>query len=1166
MKRIHNLLFLMVLLMAVFALPGRVSAIGEPEIQGITIKQGNTVLAKEGEYYVAPGADRLYVTYDIINLPAYGMGVYIEVLKEGDYWPSSSGSYYSGYASDLYVDLYNEYVTYSIKLCEDSTCDNIYDTLDFTVKFTLVTESVDDVVYFSKIMQGGSEVAFDDETDKFILNDLQDATFFVKAENLTPDVNYKLICNGYKQEGYNYESINEEETYTGTQLMNGVEHTCVLSKFQGVDSFNFGYGLGSGWTNMNYWPDLDYNYFYPTIELQADENIKSYEATLKYTDYDDALSRVDDDYWGNTWHYLALSSMFNADKTLSMYVKGTDFDNKNYNVVLSIFKNSEKIYTRNKSVAGSALNSGYNAEYEEFDPGTEAGVRYKFVVTIDGVSHEADVEYLYSDKELTITRVAQGETNSLNKVDGVYIAPGRVSLYVYLGISNYNPKDEYYIGLGSGVSRYYPNEGIHVRLDEFENETEDFTVKLCADWECDEIVTFTSLKVRLTQYNAVMNQKIYFYDVKQAGTSIPMGDSGAFNINNQQEVTVMMKGENLINGAKYILSLGDYTGRREVTASALAAGVLVTGDPKDSGWLHVSVEIDDFQLDPQYYDGTDYYYEGQQIGYNTIYFNFNTSETYNKSYEATLKYKNYPDIEIEVADEYYVERYAINSNYHNSNNPLRYYIEGSGYDNTNYTVNVKVLQDYENEIYNHDFTVSGSDLNSGTNIDLTGFALPFPDDIDELTNGTNGMPWFYFYITIDHVKTSMVSVYNSAGSNLSVDAEIFFENGKKNLSVFRGFGNSGMYDTNVDVFRKYSKIYMNFMGTGFEDDEEYNYYVDYGYYTEGTDLLNFPNTVTSGKVTGEILNNVGVFVELNNSKNYQHPTYRFYVKKGNEILAFTAPVIYTTEMATLANVMLKTQDRDLYLYTDSYSYIATKNMPISIEVAGIGFEDNGDYEFEYCHAELYEDPMWGLYSDNSVCDDISFNGKDLNDGTVTIDFSEDNIGADVVGYTFSVYGEGEGYFGQGFFTVQFVENKELLPTINKYIIEDASDIIKNVSKQTTVTEFKNNITVVEGRTFKVFDKTGTTEITGQIGTGMQGRVIDEYDRNIINIGIAVKGDITGDGEISLTDLVKVKKHLIETELLEDVYEAAGNVDGTGAITPTDLVKMCQDVTGIEELS
>ena len=48
---------------------------------------------------------------------------------------------------------------------------------------------------------------------------------------------------------------------------------------------------------------------------------------------------------------------------------------------------------------------------------------------------------------------------------------------------------------------------------------------------------------------------------------------------------------------------------------------------------------------------------------------------------------------------------------------------------------------------------------------------------------------------------------------------------------------------------------------------------------------------------------------MDNNKNYQHPAYRFYVKKGSEIVAFTAPVIYTTENATLGSVILTSQNK-----------------------------------------------------------------------------------------------------------------------------------------------------------------------------------------------------------------------------------------------------------------
>ena len=39
---------------------------------------------------------------------------------------------------------------------------------------------------------------------------------------------------------------------------------------------------------------------------------------------------------------------------------------------------------------------------------------------------------------------------------------------------------------------------------------------------------------------------------------------------------------------------------------------------------------------------------------------------------------------------------------------------------------------------------------------------------------------------------------------------------------------------------------------------------------------------------------------------------------------------------------------------------------------------------------------------------------------------------------------------------------------------------------------------------------------------MLARVMNEYEQSILDMDIVVKGDVSGDGNISVTDLVKVK--------------------------------------------
>ncbi len=53
----------------------------------------------------------------------------------------------------------------------------------------------------------------------------------------------------------------------------------------------------------------------------------------------------------------------------------------------------------------------------------------------------------------------------------------------------------------------------------------------------------------------------------------------------------------------------------------------------------------------------------------------------------------------------------------------------------------------------------------------------------------------------------------------------------------------------------------------------------------------------------------------------------------------------------------------------------------------------------------------------------------------------------------------------------------------------------------------------------------------------------------------VCGDINGDGELTLTDLVKVKSHLIGKDVLTGVSAIATDVDANGKLTSTDILKL-----------
>ena len=89
-----------------------------------------------------------------------------------------------------------------------------------------------------------------------------------------------------------------------------------------------------------------------------------------------------------------------------------------------------------------------------------------------------------------------------------------------------------------------------------------------------------------------------------------------------------------------------------------------------------------------------------------------------------------------------------------------------------------------------------------------------------------------------------------------------------------------------------------------------------------------------------------------------------------------------------------------------------------------------------------------------------------------------------------------------------------------------------------------------GNDVKVMKTDGKTEVKeGSIGTGYKIKVGDKTYT-------AVKlGDISGDGKLSSSDLLKIKKHLLKATTLKDEYFKAADINQDGEISSSDLLKI-----------
>ena len=67
----------------------------------------------------------------------------------------------------------------------------------------------------------------------------------------------------------------------------------------------------------------------------------------------------------------------------------------------------------------------------------------------------------------------------------------------------------------------------------------------------------------------------------------------------------------------------------------------------------------------------------------------------------------------------------------------------------------------------------------------------------------------------------------------------------------------------------------------------------------------------------------------------------------------------------------------------------------------------------------------------------------------------------------------------------------------------------------------------------------------------------------IELTIIVKGDVNGDGEVDITDLVKIRQKIQKIDLFDEKQNKAGDINGDNEVDITDLVKIRRYIQKLE---
>ena len=129
---------------------------------------------------------------------------------------------------------------------------------------------------------------------------------------------------------------------------------------------------------------------------------------------------------------------------------------------------------------------------------------------------------------------------------------------------------------------------------------------------------------------------------------------------------------------------------------------------------------------------------------------------------------------------------------------------------------------------------------------------------------------------------------------------------------------------------------------------------------------------------------------------------------------------------------------------------------------------------------------------------------------------------------------------------------------NNYSVDEVKEEISQVSPLTTVKDFLANLKI--NGNAKVYDLQGNEVSSDKlVGTGYTVKV--EKDGETYEYQLAVKGDLDGDGKVSVTDLSIMNKAAVGKKNLEGVFKTAADLDTTDKISITDLSMMNQYIAG-----
>ena len=124
--------------------------------------------------------------------------------------------------------------------------------------------------------------------------------------------------------------------------------------------------------------------------------------------------------------------------------------------------------------------------------------------------------------------------------------------------------------------------------------------------------------------------------------------------------------------------------------------------------------------------------------------------------------------------------------------------------------------------------------------------------------------------------------------------------------------------------------------------------------------------------------------------------------------------------------------------------------------------------------------------------------------------------------------------------------------------KDRKEYLKGLSANNTYKDLMSNISTNYNVELKEANGTKITDNSSMLKTGMKLSIGDN------NYEIVIKGDMSGDGKMSITDLSQMRYHLakVSGKTKSGAYKQAGDMNDKDGVTITDLSQMRKKLAGV----